>query len=266
VCDDGNAANDGACNAGCSALTFCGDATVQNPNGANQTEACDDGNTDNTDACLNSCVTVLCGDGFVRAGAEACDDGNTVSGDGCSATCQVEQPACVEPAVKITFSKIEVVNAPTWKNQIFSDGNSFPLTGNYVVIPLSQVQPFKSSLRDAFQVGWEGSGQEKHLRLGSMIQTKQNKNLKTNYGVELDYTVEFLGDVHMTRFIKMNLETGKETIVFNDGKIVYLGDQTDGRHFVTGNGPGDDWSKYYLTYKECGKDQRDKDQREKERK
>jgi len=145
-----------------------------------------------------------------------------------------------------------VVNAASWKNQVASSDKTFALTGNFVIIPLSQIQKFDSNLRSAFQVGWEGEAKDKHLRLGSMKQAQTSSKIKGNYGVELDYTVEFLGDVNMTVFNRMSMETGKETIVFNDGKIVYNGDRTDGVHFLSGNGPGDDWSKYFLTFKDCG--------------
>lgn len=240
------------CNLTCSGTTasICGNATVETG------ETCDDGNQDNSDSCLNSCKAAACGDGFVKLGTEACDDGNNKNGDGCSALCAIEPPTCSDSAVKIIFNRIETVNAPGWKNQVASGEKTFPLTGNFVVIPLSQVEKFQSNLRNAFQVGWEGLGQAKHLRLGSMRQIPLNSKSKSNYGVELDYTVEFLGQVHLSQFVKMNTETGKETIVFNDGKIVYNGDRTDGVRFLTGNGPGDDWSKYFLTYKNCdGEDQ-----------
>lgn len=62
TCDDGDATDAGTCNATCLAYTYCGDGTVQNPNG--------------------------------QGGAEQCDDGNHVSGDGCDSFCATEV-ACV---------------------------------------------------------------------------------------------------------------------------------------------------------------------------
>ncbi len=251
ACDDGNTTDQGTCNSTCSSLTICGDAVVQNPDGIGIAEQCDDGNQSNSDACLSSCKLAKCGDGFVQLGTEACDDGNTMNGDGCSATCTIEIPACVEPSIKITFNHVEVVNAPSWKSQVASGDKTFNLTGNFLVIPLSQVQTFQSNLLNAFQIGWEGVAQEKHLRIGSMKESQLNSKIKLNYGIELDYTVEFLGDVNVTKFNRMTLEVGKDKIVFSDGKIVYNGDRADGTHFLTGNGPSDDWSKYYLDFKSC---------------
>jgi cysteine-rich repeat protein len=248
ICDEGPLnGSPNHCNFACSGTTspVCGNGIME------ASEACDDGNTSNTDACLNSCKLALCGDGFVLLGTEACDDGNTVNGDGCSATCIIETPACVDSSIKITFNHVEVVNAPSWKNQVASGDKTFNLTGNFVVIPFSQVQKFDSNLRNAFQIGWEGESQTKHLRIGSMKQIPLNSKLKTNYGIELDYMVEFLGDVNITTFNRMNLETGKDAIIFNDGKIVYNGDRADGTHFLTGNGSADDWSKYFLTFNDC---------------
>jgi cysteine-rich repeat protein len=255
ICDEGVLnGTPNHCNIACSGPTpsTCGNKIVETG------EVCDDGTTTGLDTCNFNCTALTrCGDGIVQSpdgmgSIELCDDGNMVSGDGCSATCTIEIPACVEPSIKITFNRIEVVNATSWKNQVASGDKTFTLTGNFVVIPLSQIQKFDSNLRNAFQIGWEGEAKDKHLRIGSMKQVALNSKSKLNYGIELDYTVEFLGDVNITAFNRMNLEVGKETIVFNDGKIVYSGDRTDGAHFLTGNGPSDDWSKYFLTFKDCG--------------
>lgn len=54
-CDDGDATNLGICNATCSALTYCGDGTVQSPNGFAVGETCDDGNTVSWDGCHKDC-------------------------------------------------------------------------------------------------------------------------------------------------------------------------------------------------------------------
>jgi len=86
-CDDGNV---GTINDQCQSGVCAGVAPVCGNGKMEGGEQCDDGNTSNTDACLNTCVTAICGDGFVRAGVEQCDDGNTVSSDGCSATCTIE--------------------------------------------------------------------------------------------------------------------------------------------------------------------------------
>lgn len=262
ACDDGNLTDGDGCSAVCQteAPAVCGNGTAETG------ETCDDGNQ-TTETCaygLSSCMVCnktcqsvsgavsFCGDGILdAANNEQCDDGNLIPGDGCSDQCLTEPPLCAEPAVKITFNNIETVNAPAWQNQVVSGDKIFTLTENFVVIPLNEVQKFKSNLTNAFQAGWEGEGQEKHLRIGSMRHIPLNKKDRKNYGIELDYTVEFLGDVHVSKFIKMNTETGKETIIFGDGKIVYLGDRTDGANFLTGNGPGDDWSKYFLMFKNC---------------
>ena len=251
ICDDGNNTDAGLCNSTCTALTFCGDGSIQNPDGAGKTEQCDDGNQDNDDSCLNSCMTATCGDGFVLSGTEECDDGNKMNGDGCSKSCTIETSACVEPSVKITFNHIETFNVPGWKNQVVSGSKTFSLSGSFVVIPLKDIQKFQASLTGSFQIGWDGLGQDKHLRLGSMRQIQISKKDKRNYGIEMDYNVEFLGDVNIVKFNRMNTETGKGKVIFNDGKITYDGDRADGTHFITGNGPSDDWSKYFLDYKDC---------------
>ncbi|MCK4647506.1 hypothetical protein KAT24_01085 [Candidatus Pacearchaeota archaeon] len=97
VCDDGDTTDAGTCNADCSALTYCGDGTIQSPNGAGEAEVCDDGNDIATDTC-NACALTYCGDNIIQnpngAGeAEACDDGGTSNGDGCSAICEWETTA-----------------------------------------------------------------------------------------------------------------------------------------------------------------------------
>jgi hypothetical protein len=78
--------NNGLCNARCSGYTFCGDGTLQNPNGTgkaglngNGDEQCDDGNISNTDACTNSCINTVCGDGYINQPnasgfTEVCDE------------------------------------------------------------------------------------------------------------------------------------------------------------------------------------------------
>ncbi len=95
VCDeDGDTTDAGTCNADCSALTFCGDNTVQDPNGAAESETCDDGNNDDGDGCSAICAFEpdVCGNGVLE-GVEQCDDGNTLDSDGCSSICELEQPA-----------------------------------------------------------------------------------------------------------------------------------------------------------------------------
>ena len=54
-CDDGNSSNSDTCTTSCT-LTYCGDKTVQNPNGNGQKEECDDGNTGNNDGCSSTCT------------------------------------------------------------------------------------------------------------------------------------------------------------------------------------------------------------------
>ncbi len=56
-CDDGNTTSAGICNATCTALTTCGDGTIQNPNGFSVAEQCDDSNTANGDGCSSTCQT-----------------------------------------------------------------------------------------------------------------------------------------------------------------------------------------------------------------
>ncbi len=93
--DNINQNNFGLCNSRCSGYTYCGDGTLQNPNGAgvggpaivgppplpngNGSEQCDDGNISNTDECTTSCVNTRCGDGLINrpnaAGfTEVCDE------------------------------------------------------------------------------------------------------------------------------------------------------------------------------------------------
>lgn len=69
VCEDGNNTNDGICNASCTAPTFCGDNTTQTPNGAGLNEQCDppDGTT-----CNALCLIPVCGNNYVDTGEE-CD-------------------------------------------------------------------------------------------------------------------------------------------------------------------------------------------------
>ncbi|MDZ4216723.1 MAG: DUF4215 domain-containing protein, partial [Candidatus Gracilibacteria bacterium] len=62
VCDDGEATDSGTCNATCTALTFCGDGTIQSPNGEGVAETvCDDGATNGTVAggCNYECTGTL---------------------------------------------------------------------------------------------------------------------------------------------------------------------------------------------------------------
>lgn len=91
VCDDGDGgAPGGTCNADCSALTFCGDDTIQNPNGQGGNEQCDDGNTTPGDGCDATCQSETpspCGNGLPDPG-EACDDGDGGLPTGtCNADC-----------------------------------------------------------------------------------------------------------------------------------------------------------------------------------
>lgn len=83
-CDDGNFANNDACNLACGAPQ-CGNASLE------PGEACDDGNTVNNDACTAACTVNVCGDGVrnevLAPGYEGCDDGNLVDGDGCDSNC-----------------------------------------------------------------------------------------------------------------------------------------------------------------------------------
>ena len=54
TCDDGNMSKTDLC-FNCKP-TFCGDGTVQNPNGEAVKEKCDDGNQNNLDECNNMCL------------------------------------------------------------------------------------------------------------------------------------------------------------------------------------------------------------------
>ncbi len=95
-CDDGNTNNTDRCTNSCT-RTYCGDGTVNTPNGNNQNEQCDDGNNSSGDGCSSSCQietppTEECGNGIVE-GSEACDLGpnNGVPGFGCDINCQTSQ-------------------------------------------------------------------------------------------------------------------------------------------------------------------------------
>ncbi len=93
TCDDSDSTNAGSCNATCTAFTFCGDGTIQDPNGDNISEACDDGNAVSGDGCSSACVseTGVCGNGVIEFG-ETCDDGagNSDSApDACRTNCQI---------------------------------------------------------------------------------------------------------------------------------------------------------------------------------
>ncbi len=62
TCDDGDSQNTGLCNANCSGETFCGDFTIQTPNGqgiggieSNGVEECDDG-PEGSDSCTAECT------------------------------------------------------------------------------------------------------------------------------------------------------------------------------------------------------------------
>ncbi|HOW51667.1 MAG TPA: EGF domain-containing protein [bacterium] len=69
TCDEGTALNGtyGHCNATCTGPgERCGDSIKNGP------EQCDDGNSSNNDDCLNSCVTNVCGDSYLKtSGASA---------------------------------------------------------------------------------------------------------------------------------------------------------------------------------------------------
>lgn len=86
-CDDGNATNVGTCNALCTALTYCSDGTVQNPDGAGVAEQCDDGNVNNNDGCDAACV-LECGNGVLEP-AEQCDPAMGGNPYGCTNACVV---------------------------------------------------------------------------------------------------------------------------------------------------------------------------------
>ena len=81
-CSEGDRCRLGVC-VPPSELTGCG-------NGFVDPEECDDANVDNTDSCLNSCVSAVCGDGFIQRGAEECDLGSGLNQDdgACTSTCQ----------------------------------------------------------------------------------------------------------------------------------------------------------------------------------
>ncbi len=97
-CDDGNQINSDTCTNNCT-ITFCGDGTLQQPNGQGTggplndgIEGCDDGNLNNNDTCNNNCDSTAvgaCGNNIINTG-EQCDDGNIAGGDGCSSACQLE--------------------------------------------------------------------------------------------------------------------------------------------------------------------------------
>lgn len=108
-----NQTDAGSCNALCNGYTFCGDGTIQSPNGygdgANSgNEECDAGSANSNTvplACRIDCQTPYCGDGVIDFGdfnnngvtvtrQETCDDGNrtshtgnNVNEDECSTAC-----------------------------------------------------------------------------------------------------------------------------------------------------------------------------------
>ncbi len=88
ACDDGNSTDNGTCNSICTAPTYCGDGTVQTPNGAGNTETCDDGNTSDGDSCNSDCTAPTCGDGFVNPGEECDGNGSGIGGE--TATCDAD--------------------------------------------------------------------------------------------------------------------------------------------------------------------------------
>ena len=109
-CDDGNSNIFDGCTSDCT-LTFCGDGTIQNPNGYSQYEDCEfnsdcnDYDSNTIDSCVKcSCeyeYLPYCGDGNLDPGEE-CDDGNHINGDGCSSVCEIEyQPYCGNEIVDI---------------------------------------------------------------------------------------------------------------------------------------------------------------------
>ncbi len=106
TCDDGNATNQGTCNSTCSAPTFCGDGTVQTPNGAGVTEECDDGNSVNGDGCNNDCTLPICGNGYVEVD-EQCD-GNGSGTGGETATCDTNCTfvSCGDNTINTTAGEI----------------------------------------------------------------------------------------------------------------------------------------------------------------
>ncbi len=100
-CDVGPEPTD-QCDAQCQ-HTFCGDASVQSPNGEglggpqnDGYEACDDGNLDSDDQCTPLCTETFCGDDIIQSPNgqgqfEQCEDGNAVDGDGCDHKCRIEE-------------------------------------------------------------------------------------------------------------------------------------------------------------------------------
>ena len=99
----------GSCNSFCNGLTYCGDGTIQSPNGAASLgalpasdghEECDSGfgNSDTTAlTCRKSCVNPTCGDkvtdngsynnnGVITTYSEECDDGDATPTDACDTT------------------------------------------------------------------------------------------------------------------------------------------------------------------------------------
>ncbi len=108
-CDDGGESE--TCNDDCTAAA-CGDMIVN----ATAGEECDDGNDDDTDDCPSTCLSPVCGDGFVWTDNEECDDGNNEDGDGCSADCLSEVDAqCNEP-----YNTLNLAD----RNVAFNDGNN----------------------------------------------------------------------------------------------------------------------------------------------
>lgn len=108
ACDDGNQDSDDGCDDRCELTEVCGDdvcTALEYEFGCSQDcgtcgdgvveafEQCDAGVLNSEDgACLPTCVSAVCGDGFVQApvdgvGGEQCDDGNNVADDGCSPAC-----------------------------------------------------------------------------------------------------------------------------------------------------------------------------------
>lgn len=82
-CDDGNLNDFDGCPTTCMSAV-CGDGFVWTG-----VEECDDGNSDEADACLSSCVWASCGDGVTQAGIEQCDDANDVESDACTSLCRL---------------------------------------------------------------------------------------------------------------------------------------------------------------------------------
>ncbi len=120
ICDDGDTTDANTCNLDCTALTSCGDGTVQDPNGEAVSEACDDGNTSNGDGCSFICEVegppgAVCGNNIIEAGEEC--DGTAYTIDGtyapyasgvCSASCTYNS------CITTTFSNATLgINAST---------------------------------------------------------------------------------------------------------------------------------------------------------